>query len=95
MYVLLHCCSAVCNKGLVGGWVEGTLRRPWWVGGPFRTWQSFFVQWEINLFYFLKYRPPTGAWEYHRSHCCTPLSFATVRTAALQLPYRPVIILLF
>ena len=48
-YVLLHCCTAVCSKGLVGGWVEGALRRPWWVGGPFRTWESFFVMWEMNL----------------------------------------------
>ena len=39
--VLLHCCTAVCSKGSVGGWVEGALRRPWWVGGPFRTWESF------------------------------------------------------
>ena len=85
LYVLLHCCTAVCSKGLVGGWVEGTLRRPRWVGGPFRTWKSFFVLWEMNLLVlFLEYRPPTGAWEYHRRpHCCTPLSFATVRTAAL------------
>ena len=30
LYVLLHCCTAVCSKGLlVGGWVEGALRRPW------------------------------------------------------------------
>ena len=21
------------------------------------------------------YRLPTGAWEYHRPHCCSPLSF--------------------
>ena len=32
LYVLLHCCTAVCSKGLVGGWVEDALRRPWWVG---------------------------------------------------------------
>ena len=51
LYVLLHCCSAVCSKGLVGGWVEGALRRPWWVGGPFRTWESFCVLWEMNLFF--------------------------------------------
>ena len=54
LYVLLHCCTAVRSKGLVGGWVggwvEGALRRPWWVGGPFRTWESFFVLWEMNLF---------------------------------------------
>ena len=51
LYVLLHCCTAVCSEGLVGGWGEGALRRPWWVGGPFRTWESFFVLWEINLFF--------------------------------------------
>ena len=46
------------------------------------------------FFFFLKYRPPTGSWESHRPHCCTPLSFTTVRTAAL--PYCcPVIILFF
>ena len=22
LYVLLHCCNAVCRKGLVGGWVS-------------------------------------------------------------------------
>ena len=96
LYVLLHCCTAVCSKGLVGGWVKGALHRPWWVGGPFRTWKSFFVLWEMNLFFlFLKYRPPTGAWEYHRRpYCYTPLPFATERTAAL--PYCcPVIILCF
>ena len=52
LYVLLHCCTAVCSKGLVGGWVEGALRRPWWVDGPFRTWESFFVLWEMNLDFF-------------------------------------------
>ena len=52
LYVLLHCCTAVCSKGLVGGWVEGALRRPWWVDGPFRTWESFFVLWEMNLVFF-------------------------------------------
>ena len=95
LYVLLHCCTAVCSKGLVGGWVEGVLRRPSWVGESFCRWESFFVLWEMNIFFlFLKYRPPTGAWEYHRPHCCTPLSFTTVRTAAL--PYCcPVIISLF
>ena len=86
LYVVLHCFTAVYSKGLVGGWVEGPLRRPWWVGGPFRTWESFFVLWEMNLFVsFLKCRPPTGAWEYHRPHSCTPLSFTIVRTAALLL----------
>ena len=86
LYVLLHCCPAVCSKGLVGGWVKCTLRRPWWVGGPFCTWESFCVLWGMNLlFLFLKYRSPIGAWEYYRPHCCTPLSFTTVRTAAL--PY--------
>ena len=52
LYVLLHCCTAVCsNRSLVGGWVKGALRRLWWVGGPFRTWESFCVLWEINLFF--------------------------------------------
>ena len=36
LYVLLHCCSAVCSKGLVGGWVECTVRRPWCVGRSVR-----------------------------------------------------------
>ena len=83
LYVLLHCCTAACSKSLVGGWVEGALRHPWWVGGPFRTWEYFSScgRWTFSLF--LKYRPPNGAWEYHRPHCCTPLSFTTVRTAAL------------
>ena len=52
LYVLLHCCAAVCSRGLVGGWVEGALRRPWWVGGPFRTLESFFVLWEIRQPFF-------------------------------------------
>ena len=35
LYVLLHCCAAVCSKGLVGGWVEDALTASpvWWVGG--------------------------------------------------------------
>ena len=46
------------------------------------------------FFLILKCRPSTGAWEYHRRHCCTPLSFTTVRAAAL--PYCcPVIIIVF
>ena len=57
--VPLHCCTycctavllyLVCSKGLVGGRVEGALRRPCWVGGSFCRWESFFVQWEMNLF---------------------------------------------
>ena len=76
VYRCRYCCTAVCSRGLVGGWVEDALRRPWWVGGPFRTWESFFVLWEINLCLFLTFRPPTGgAWEDHLPHCCTPLSF--------------------
>ena len=86
LYILLHCCTAVpvCSKGLVGGWVEGTLRRPWWVGGPFRTWQSFFVLWEMNLFFVSKI--PASHWRlgvppspllhssvlhYRTYYCCT------------------------
>ena len=40
--------------------MEGALRRPWWVGGPFRPWESFFVLWEMNsLFLFLNpFRAP-------------------------------------
>ena len=88
------CCSAVCSKGLVGGWAEGALRRLWWAGGPFRTWESFFRPVGNELvFLFLKYRPPAGAWESHRPHCCTPLSFTTVRTAAL--PYCCPVIFFF
>ena len=46
------------------------------------------------FFFFIKYQPPTGAWEYHRPHCCTSLSCTTVRTAAR--PYCcPIIILFF
>ena len=60
LYVLLHCCTAVCSKGLVGGWVGGALRRPWWVGGPFRTWESFFVLWEMNFFFVSKI--PASHW---------------------------------
>ena len=53
VYCCTYCCTAVllyqvCSKGLVGGWVEGALHRPWWVGGPFRTWESFFALWEMN-----------------------------------------------
>ena len=33
LYVLLHCCTAVCSEGSIGGWVEDALRHPWWVGG--------------------------------------------------------------
>ena len=43
--VLLHCYTAVCCKGLVGGLVEGALRRPWWVGG-----------WPVLLCLFSTYR---------------------------------------
>ena len=80
VYVLLQWCTAVCRKGLVGGWVEGALRRPWCVGGPFRAWESFFVLWEINFFLFLKYRSPTRA--------------STVPTAvALLCPLLPYVLL--
>ena len=40
--------------------MEGALRRPWRVGGPFRTWESFFVLWEINLFFVSKI--PASHW---------------------------------
>ena len=43
VYCCKYCCTAVYSKGLVGGWVEDALRRPWWEGVPFRTWESFFV----------------------------------------------------
>ena len=33
LYVLLHCCAAVCSKGLVGGWVEDALTASSGVGG--------------------------------------------------------------
>ena len=75
--------------------MEGTLRRPWWVDGPFCTWESFCVLREMSLFFcFYNTGLPLGAWEYHRPHCCTPLSFTTVRTAALPYCF-PVIILFF
>ena len=79
MYVLLHCCSAVCSKGLVGGWVEGALRRPWWVGGPFCTWESFFC-----CFLFHKNQPTNCA---PRTRCILLYVLlhgcSDVRTAAL------------
>ena len=62
MYGLLHCCSAVCSKGLVGGWVEGALRRPSWVGGPFCTWESFCVLWEMNPFFCFFNLIPASHW---------------------------------
>ena len=80
--VLLHCCTAVCSKGLVGGWVEGTLRGPWWVGGPFRTWESFLVLWEMNLYFgFLITGLPLV------------LGSTTVPTAALLWPLPPYVLL--
>ena len=33
LYVLLHCCAAVCSNGLVGGWVEDALTASSVVGG--------------------------------------------------------------
>ena len=76
--------------------MEGALRRPWWVRGRRSVRGSLFlVLREMNLFFlFLKYRPTTGAWEYHRPHCCSPLFFAIVRTAALAY-CCPVIIWVF
>ena len=83
LYVLLHCCTAACSKSLVGGWVEGALRHPWWVGGPFRTWEYFFVLWEMDFFFVSKI--PASQWclgvppspllhssvLYYRTYCCT------------------------
>ena len=60
---------------VVGGWAVlyvGVFLRP--VGD-----EPFFL--------FLQYRPPTGAWDYHRPHCCTSLSFTTVRTTAAVLSF--------
>ena len=61
LYVLLHCCTLCCtaeySSCLVDGWVEGgwwvvgALGGPWWVGGSFRTSESFFVRWEVELFF--------------------------------------------
>ena len=82
LHVLLDCCTAVCSKGLVGGSVEGALRRPWWVGGPFRTWESFFVLLEMKFFFVSKI--PPSHWclgvplspllhtsvLYYRKYCC-------------------------
>ena len=82
LYVLLHCCPAVCSKGLVGGWVECTLRRPWWVGGPFCTWESFCVLWGMNLlFCFYNTGLPLVLWS------------TTVPTAALLCPLLPYVLL--
>ena len=84
MYVLLHCCSAVCSKGLVGGWVEGALRRPWWVGGPFCTWESSFcVLWEMNPFFC-----------FYNTGLPLVLGSTTVPTAALLCPLLPYVLLL-
>ena len=83
LYVLLHCCTAVCSKGLVGGWVEGALRRPWWVGGPFRTWESFFVLWEINLFFVFKLPA---------SHWCLGVPPSSLLHSSV-LYYRPYVLL--
>ena len=80
------CCTAVCSKGLVGGWVCGTLRRPWWVRGPFCTWESFCVLWEMNLFLFFFFYNyiPASHWV---------LGSATVPTAALLCPSLPYVLL--
>ena len=62
----------------------GALRRPWRVGGPFRTWESFLVLWELNIF-FLVSKIPASHWclgvppspllnssvLYYRTYCCT------------------------
>ena len=101
LYVLLHCYTAVCSKGLAGGWVEGALRRPWWVGGPFRTWESFFVLWEMNLFCVSKI--PASRWclgvppspllhssvlYYRRTYCCTAVLLPCYYFVILVLTYR-------
>ena len=83
LYVLLHCCTtALCSKGLIGGWVEGAPHRPWWVG-ELRTWKSFFVLWEMNLFFVSKIIPA--------SHWC--LGVPAVPTAALLCPLLPYVLL--
>ena len=83
MYVLLHCCFAVCSKGLVGVWVEGALRRPWWVGGPFCTWESFCVLWAMNPFF-----------RFYNTGLPLVLGSTTVPTAALLCPLLPYVLLL-
>ena len=100
LYVLLHCCTAVCSKGLVGGWVEGALRRPWWVGGPFRTWESFFVLWEMNFFLVSKITashwclgvPPSPLLHssalYYRTYCRTAVLLPCYYFVFLVLTYR-------
>ena len=57
--------------------MEGALRRPWWVGEPFRTWESFFVLWEMHLFLFLNTGLPLV------------LGSTTVSIAALLCPLLP------
>ena len=52
--------ALLCVLLLVGGWVEGALRRPWWVGGPFRTLVFFRPEGDDPFLLFIKYRPPTG-----------------------------------
>ena len=95
-----NCCSTYCTAVLlyvakvwsVGGWTVHCVVRGGWVRRSARV-ESVFVLWEMKPFFLLlKYRPPTGAWEYHRPYCCT-LSSTTVRTAAL--PYCCPVIILF
>ena len=62
--------------------MEGALRRAWWVGGPFRTWESFFVLWEMNpSFCFIN------------AGLQLMLGSTTVATAALLCPLLPYVLL--
>ena len=80
---LLFCCM----EQRFGLWVGGGCTASSVGGG----WAVLYVRVFLRpvgdepFFLFPKYRPPAGAWEHHRPHCCTPLSFTTVRTAALLL----------
>ena len=80
--------------------MEGALRRPWWVGGPFRTWEFFFVLWEMNLFFVSKI--PASHWclgvppspllhssvLYYRTYCCTAVLLPSI-VLAEDVPLLP------
>ena len=75
LYVLLHYCTAVCSKGLVGGWVEGALRCPWWVGGVllfclFSTYIQRMIQHQFFFFW---------VQVYCCTYCCTAILLYVVK----------------
>ena len=86
MYVLLTAVLLYVVEVLsVGGCRVHCVVRGGWVGRSVRG-SVFEFCGRLTLFFcFYNTGLPLGAWEYHRPHCWTPLSFTTVRTAAL--PY--------